>query len=86
MHLNLSEGNALSLSHAAAIHWRWIYAPENVDVIMVAPKGPGSKVRETYLDGFGTPSIVAVQQDHTGKAWDRTLGIAKAIGSARPDS
>ena len=79
----LSEGNALSFSHAAAIHWRWIDAPENVDVIMVAPKGPGSKVRETYLDGFGTPSIVAVQQDHTGKAWDRTLGIAKAIGSAR---
>lgn len=50
---------------------------------MVAPKGPGSKVRETFLDNFGTPSIVAVQQDYTGKAWERTLGIAKAIGSAR---
>lgn len=80
---NLSEGNALSFSHAAAIHWNWIKAPDNVDIIMVAPKGPGSKVRETYLDGFGTPSIVAVEHDHTGKAWDRTLGIAKAIGSAR---
>ena len=80
---NLSEGNALSFSHAAAIHWKWIEAPNNVDVIMVAPKGPGSKVRETYLENFGTPSIVAVEQDHTGKAWDRTLGIAKAIGSAR---
>lgn len=80
---HLSEGNALSFSHAAAIHWKWIDAPDNVDVIMVAPKGPGSKVRETYLDGFGTPSIVAVEQDHTGHAWDRTLGIAKAIGSAR---
>ncbi len=80
---NLSEGNALSFSHAAAIHWGWIKAPDNIDVIMVAPKGPGSKVRETYLDGFGTPSIVAVEQDHTGGAWDRTLGIAKAIGSAR---
>ena len=80
---NLSEGKALSFSHAAAIHWKWIEAPNNVDVIMVAPKGPGSKVRETYLDGFGTPSIVAVEQDHTGKAWDRTLGIAKAVGSAR---
>ncbi len=80
---NVSEANALSFSHAAAIHWKWIEAPKNVDVIMVAPKGPGSKVRETYLDGFGTPSIVAVQQDYTGKAWDRTLGIAKAIGSAR---
>jgi ketol-acid reductoisomerase len=80
---NLSEGNALSFSHAAAIHWKWIDAPNNVDVIMVAPKGPGSKVRETYLDGFGTPSIVAVNQDFTKTAWDRTLGIAKAIGSTR---
>jgi len=80
---NLSEGNALYFSHAAAIHWKWIVAPSNVDVIMVAPKGPGSKVRETYLDGFGTPSIVAVYQDYTKKAWDRTLGIAKAIGSTK---
>jgi len=80
---NLSEGKALSFSHAAAIYFKWIEAPSNVDLIMVAPKGPGSKVRETYLDNFGTPSIVAVEQDFTGKAWDRTLGIAKAIGSAR---
>ena len=80
---NLSEGKALSFSHAAAIHWNWIDAPDNVDIIMVAPKGPGSKVRETYLENFGTPAIVAVHQDSTGKAWDRTLGIAKAIGSAR---
>lgn len=80
---NLSEGNALSFSHAAAIFWKWIEAPSNVDVIMIAPKGPGSKVRETFLDGFGTPSIVAVHQDFTKKAWDRTLGIAKAIGSTR---
>ena len=47
---NLSSGNALSFSHAAAIHWKWIEAPDDVDIIMVAPKGPGSKVRETYLD------------------------------------
>ncbi len=80
---NLSEGNALSFSHAASIYWKWIEAPNNVDVIMIAPKAPGSKVRETYLDGFGTPSIVAVNQDYTKKAWDRTLGIAKAIGSTR---
>lgn len=80
---NLSEGNALSFSHAAAIYWKWIEAPKNIDIIMIAPKGPGSKVRETYLDGFGTPSIVAVEQDFTGNAWDRTLGIAKAIGSTR---
>lgn len=79
----LSQGTALSFSHAAAIHWKWIEPPADVDLIMVAPKGPGSKVRETYLDGFGTPSIVAVERDYTGKAWSRTLGIAKAIGSAR---
>jgi len=80
---NLSEGKALAFSHAAAIHWKWIEAPNNVDIIMIAPKGPGSKVRETYQQGFGTPSIVAVHQDYTKKAWDRTLGIAKAIGSTK---
>lgn len=80
---HLRQGQALSFSHAAAIHWRWITPPDNVDVIMVAPKGPGSKVRETYMDGFGTPSIVAVHRDYTETAWDRTLGIAKGIGSAR---
>lgn len=80
---NLSAGKALSFSHAAAIYWNWIQPPKDVDIIMVAPKGPGSKVRETYLQNFGTPSIVAVHQDHTGTAWDRTLGIGKAIGSAR---
>jgi len=80
---NLSEGKALSFSHAAAIHWKWIEPPNNVDIIMIAPKGPGSKVRETYQQGFGTPSIVAVHQDYTKRAWDRTLGIAKAIGSTK---
>jgi len=80
---NLSEGKALSFSHAAAIHWGWIKAPDFIDIIMIAPKGPGSKVRETYLEGFGTPSIVAVHQDFTKRAWDRTLGIAKGIGSTR---
>ena len=80
---NLKAGKALSFSHAAAIHWGWIKAPKDVDVIMVAPKGPGSKVRETYQQGFGTPSIVAVYQDYTKKAWERTLGIAKGLGSTR---
>ncbi len=80
---NLKAGKALSFSHAAAIHWGWIKTPRDVDVIMVAPKGPGSKVRETYQQGFGTPSIVAVHQDYTKKAWDRVLAIAKGIGSTR---
>src|ERR671922_3110294 len=80
----LSEGKTLSFSHGAAIHWKWIVPPKNVDVVMVAPKGPGQRVRELYQEGFGTPSLVAVYQDHTGKAWDRVLAMAKAIGSTRP--
>jgi ketol-acid reductoisomerase len=81
---NITEGKALSFSHGAAIHWKWIVPPKNVDVIMVAPKGPGQRVRELYQEGFGTPSLVAVYHDHTGKAWDRILAMAKAIGSTRP--
>jgi ketol-acid reductoisomerase len=53
-------------------------------VIMVAPKGPGQRVRELYQEGFGTPSLVAVYQDHSGKAWDRVLAMGKGIGSTRP--
>jgi ketol-acid reductoisomerase len=81
---HVTEGKALSFSHGAAIHWKWIVPPKNVDVIMVAPKAPGQRVRELYQEGFGTPSLVAVYQDHTGKAWDRVLAMAKAIGSTRP--
>jgi len=78
------EGKALSFSHGAAIHWNWIVAPKNIDIIMVAPKGPGRTVRELYQEGFGTPSLVAVYQDYTKKAWDRVLAMAKGIGSTRP--
>jgi ketol-acid reductoisomerase len=81
---NLSEGSALSFSHGAAVHWKWIEPPNNIDVIMVAPKGPGQMVRELFLKGFGTPSLVAVERDYTTKGWERVLGLAKAIGSARP--
>lgn len=81
---NISEGAALSFSHGAAIHWRWIEPPSNVDVIMIAPKGPGQMVRELFLQGFGTPSLVAVKQDYSTRAWQRVLGLAKAIGSSRP--
>lgn len=81
---NISEGTALCFSHGAAIHWKWIEPPSNIDVIMVAPKGPGQMVRELFLKGFGTPSLVAVEQDYSTKAWQRVLGLAKAIGSSRP--
>jgi ketol-acid reductoisomerase len=81
---HVTEGKALSFSHAAAVHWKWITPPKNIDVIMVAPKGPGQRVRELYQEGFGTPSLVAVYQDYTGNALDRSLALAKAIGSTRP--
>jgi ketol-acid reductoisomerase len=81
---HVTENKTLSFSHGAAIHWKWIVPPKDVDVIMLAPKGPGQRVRELYQDGFGTPSLVAVYQDHSGKAWDRVLAMAKSIGSTRP--
>jgi ketol-acid reductoisomerase len=80
---NLSEGDALSFSHGAAVHWKWIEPPGNIDVIMLAPKGPGQMVRELFLQGFGTPSLVAVERDCSTRAWGRVLGLAKGIGSSR---
>lgn len=80
----LSTGKALCFSHGASIHWKWIRPPKDVDVIMVAPKGPGQRVRELFQDGFGTPSLVAVYQNHSGKAKEIVLALSKAIGSTRP--
>jgi ketol-acid reductoisomerase len=79
----VTKGKALSFSHGAAVHWGWVKPPPDVDVFMVAPKAPGQRVREVYLQGFGTPSVVAVHQDATGRAWQRTLEFAKGIGSTR---
>ena len=81
---HLNKEKALSFSHGAAIHWRWIEPPQDIDVIMVAPKGPGQRVRELYQEGFGTPSLVAVHQDGSKNALKRALAMAKAIGSTRP--
>ncbi|NOZ82736.1 MAG: ketol-acid reductoisomerase [Euryarchaeota archaeon] len=80
---NLEEGNALSFSHGFNIRFGQIVPPENVDVIMMAPKGPGAMVREEYLRGSGVPALVAVEQDFTGRAKQRALALAKANGSAR---
>jgi len=79
----LKDGKALCFAHGAAIHWRWIVPPKSVDVFMVAPKAPGQRLRELYLENFGTPALVAVEQDATGRAWDRCLAIAKGIGCTR---
>ncbi|MGQ9759446.1 MAG: ketol-acid reductoisomerase [Candidatus Methanomethylicaceae archaeon] len=80
----LTEGKILGFSHGFNIHFGLIKPPENVDVIMVAPKSPGVRVREEYLKGYGVPALVAVQQDASGHAWEEVLAWAKAIGSTRP--
>ncbi len=80
---HLRKGKALSFSHGAAIHWKWIVPPDGVDVIMLAPKSPGQRLRELYLQNFGTPALVAVEKDASGRAWERILGIAKATGCTK---
>ncbi len=80
---NLEEGNMLMFAHGFAIHFGQIVPPANVDVTMIAPKGPGHTVRGTYQKGQGVPCLIAVQQDYTGKAHDLALAYALAIGGAR---
>ena len=80
---NLEKGNTLMFSHGFNIRFKKIVPPEYIDVIMVAPKGPGRLVRETYNDGFGVPALIAVEQDYTGDAKKNALAIAKAIGATR---
>ena len=80
---NLEEGNMLMFAHGFAIHFGQITPPANVDVTMIAPKGPGHTVRSEYQAGKGVPCLVAVEQDYTGKAKDKALAYAAAIGGAR---
>jgi ketol-acid reductoisomerase len=80
---NLEEGNMLMFAHGFSIHFGQIVPPKNVDVTMIAPKGPGHTVRSEYQAGKGVPCLVAVHQDATGKAQDRALAYALAIGGAR---
>ena len=80
---NLDEGNALAFAHGFNIHFGQIVPPKNVDVFMVAPKGPGHMVRDQYRDGKGVPCLVAVHQDFTGRALDYALAYAKGIGGSR---
>ncbi|MBN1587493.1 MAG: ketol-acid reductoisomerase [Candidatus Omnitrophica bacterium] len=80
---HLKEGDALVFSHGFNIRFRSIVPPENVDVFMVAPKGPGSLVRRQYEIGRGVPALVAVEQDFTGEAKQTALAYAKAIGGTR---
>ena len=80
---HLKQGNILGFSHGFNIHFSQINPPADVDVIMIAPKGPGHLVRRTYTEGGGVPDLIAVQQDYSGKAKDYALAYAKGIGGAR---
>ncbi len=80
---NLKAGDMLMFAHGFNIHFGTITAPADIDVTMIAPKGPGHLVRRTYEQGIGTPALVAVHQDATGKARERALAYAAGIGVAR---
>lgn len=80
---NLEEGNMLMFAHGFNIHFGCIKPPANVDVTMIAPKAPGHTVRSEYQEGKGTPCLVAVEQDYTGKALEKALAYGLGIGGAR---
>jgi ketol-acid reductoisomerase len=80
---NLQDGDALFFGHGFNIRFGYVKPPADVDVCMVAPKGPGHLVRREFTDGRGVPVLVAVEQDATGEAWPLTLSYAKAIGGLR---
>jgi ketol-acid reductoisomerase len=80
---NLTEGKALMFAHGLSIHYGRIKPPANVDVILIAPKGPGDLVRREYERGACVPCLYAVQQDFTGKAADKAIAYATGIGGAR---
>ena len=80
---NLTEGKTLAFAHGFNIHYGCIQPPKNVNVIMIAPKGPGHTVRSEYQAGKGVPCLIAVEQDATGDAWDLGLAYALGIGGAR---
>ena len=80
---NLTEGKTLAFAHGFNIHFGCIKPPKNVNVIMIAPKGPGHTVRSEYQAGKGVPCLIAVEQDATGDAWELGLAYALGIGGAR---
>ncbi|HEV8023376.1 MAG TPA: ketol-acid reductoisomerase [Candidatus Nanopelagicales bacterium] len=80
---NLKDGDALFFAHGFNIRFGFVKPPANVDVCMVAPKGPGHLVRREYVAGRGVPVLVAVEQDATGNAWALALSYARALGGLR---
>jgi ketol-acid reductoisomerase len=80
---HLKPGKTLMFAHGFNIHFGFIKAPEGVDVSMVAPKAPGHRVRELYVEGVGVPALVAVHQNASGQATERALAYARALGSLK---
>ena len=80
---NLEEGNLLMFAHGFNIHFKQIVPPANVDVAMIAPKGPGHTVRSQYVAGKGVPCLIAVEQNPSGDAYKLALAYAAGIGGAR---
>lgn len=80
---NLTEGKAIAFAHGFNIHFGQIKPPKNVDVFMIAPKGPGHTVRSEYVEGKGVPCLVAIEQDYTGHCLDVALAYGAGIGGAR---
>ena len=80
---NLEAGDTLCFAHGFNIHYGYIKAPEDANVIMIAPKGPGHIVRRQYTEGSGVPDLACVYQDATGDAWDIALSYAWGLGGAR---
>jgi ketol-acid reductoisomerase len=79
----LTEGKALAFAHGFNIHYKQIIPPKNIDVFMIAPKGPGHTVRSEYVEGKGVPCLIAVEQDYTGHALEIGLAYGAALGAAR---
>jgi ketol-acid reductoisomerase len=80
---HLGKGKALLFAHGFNIHYKFITPPKSVDVIMIAPKCPGHRLRELFTEGIGVPSLLAVEQDATGRAEKTALAYAKGIGSLK---
>ncbi|MGV3720460.1 MAG: ketol-acid reductoisomerase, partial [Actinomycetota bacterium] len=80
---NLTSGKALAFAHGFNIHFGQIVAPKDVDVIMIAPKGPGHLVRRVYTEGSGVPCLIAIHQDATGDAKAIALAYASGVGGGR---
>lgn len=80
---NWTENKILCFSHGFSVHFGGIKLPEFTDVILVAPKSPGSEVRKTFLEGFGVPGLIAVEKDYSGQALETALSLAHCMGLTR---